>query len=91
VGSFAAKSRNSVPVAPADGAPPISIADFAVTSQHLAIYVDGAAFHLGARLRRDRLIRNRLREGPLHWNVVELRVADLARGTSLVQDLVTRT
>jgi hypothetical protein len=82
--------ERQVPVAPADGVPPISIADFAVPARHLAIYVDGAAFHIGARLRRDRIVRNRLREGPLHWNVVELRAADLARGAALVQELMNR-
>jgi hypothetical protein len=79
-----------IPVAPADGVPPISIADFAVPNRRLAIFVDGAAFHVGARLRRDRIIRNRLREDSLHWNVVELRAANLARGASLVQELTTR-
>ena len=54
------------------------------------IYVDGAAFHTGARLRRDRIIRNRLREGPLHWTVVELRAPDLARGAALVEELMNR-
>lgn len=78
-----------VPVAPADGVPPISIADFAVPDRNLAIYVDGAAFHVGARLRRDRLIRNRLRVGPRHWTVVELRAPDLARGAALVQHLAS--
>ena len=42
--------ERQVPVSPADGLPPISIADFAVPSRRLAIYVDGAAFHTGARL-----------------------------------------
>jgi hypothetical protein len=79
-----------VPVAPAEGALPISIADFAVPERRLAIYVDGAAFHVGARLRRDRLIRNRLREGPLSWDVVELRASDLARGRTLVEELTAR-
>ena len=82
--------ERQVPVAPAEGAPPISIADFAVPARHLAIYVDGAAFHIGARLRRDRIIRNRLREGPLQWHVVELRAADLGRGADLVRELANR-
>lgn len=79
-----------VPVSPGDGQPPISIADFAVPNRRLAIYVDGAAFHVGARLRRDRIIRNRLREGPARWNVVELRAGDLARGAALAQELSSR-
>jgi hypothetical protein len=82
--------ERQVPVSPGDGQPPISIADFAVPNRRLAIYVDGAAFHIGARLRRDRIIRNRLREGPARWNVVELRAADLARGAALVQELASR-
>jgi hypothetical protein len=49
--------------------------------------VDGAAFHVGPRLRRDRLIRNRLRSGNPSWRVVELRARDLARGQNLVRDL----
>jgi len=82
--------QTQVPMAPADGAPPISIADFAVPDRNLAIYVDGAAFHVGARLRRDRIIRNRLREVPRHWTVVELRAPDLAHGAALVQELASR-
>jgi hypothetical protein len=82
--------ERQVPVSPSEGLPPISIADFAVPVRRLAIYVDGAAFHVGARLRRDRIIRNRLREGSLRWDVVELRASDLARGASLVQELTTR-
>ncbi len=82
--------ERQVPVSPGDGLPPISIADFAVPARRLAIYVDGAAFHTGARLRRDRIIRNRLREGSPTWNVVELRAADLARGAALVQELALR-
>ena len=76
-----------VPVSPADGMPAISIADFAVPQKNLAIYVDGA-FHVGARLRRDRFIRNRLREGTKQWRVVELRAADLQRGANLVRELM---
>ena len=68
--------------------PAISIADFAVPQKNLAIYVDGASFHVGARLRRDRFIRNRLREGTKQWRVVELRAADLQRGANLVRELM---
>jgi hypothetical protein len=82
--------ERQIPVSSADGLPPISIADFAVPGRRLAIYVDGAAFHIGARLRRDHIIRNRLREGPAHWNVVELRAVDLGRGQALVHELINR-
>jgi hypothetical protein len=74
-----------VPVAPTPGDRPISIADFAVPERRLAIYIDGAAFHVGSRLRRDRAIRGRLRDGG--WTVIELRSADLQRGRSLVAEL----
>lgn len=79
--------QKQVPVAPADGQLPISLADFAVPERRLAIYVDGAAFHVGSRLRRDRIIRERLRAGNPPWRVFELRAADLARGRALVAEL----
>lgn len=55
--------QKQVSVAPNPGEPPISIADFAVPDRRLAIYIDGAAFHVGQRLRRDRFIRQRLHNG----------------------------
>ncbi len=67
--------EKQVPVAPADGARPISTADFVVTGRKVAVYVDGAAFHVGNNLRRDRYIRERLRAGG--WRVVELAARDL--------------
>jgi hypothetical protein len=76
-----------VPIAPEEGAAPITIADFAVPENHLAIYVDGASFHVGHNLRRDRLIRNRLREATPAWIVEELRAADLMLGQALVDKL----
>ena len=76
-----------VPVAPNLGEPPISIADFAVPDRRLAIYIDGAAFHTGQRLRRDRFIRQRLRNGNPPWRVEEFRAADLAQGDRLVERL----
>ena len=76
-----------VPVSPAEGSPAISIADFAVSEGHLAIYVDGASFHVGQNLRRDRSIRGRLRQGNPPWIVEELRAEDLALGAKLVERL----
>jgi hypothetical protein len=76
-----------VPVAPTAAERPISIADFAVPERRLAIYIDGAAFHSGERLRRDRFIRKRLRSGPTPWRVEELRAPDLARGAQLIAEL----
>ena len=68
--------QKQVPVAPNPGEPPISIADFAVPERRLAIYIDGAAFHMGQNLRRDRFIRDRLRHGNPPWRVEELRAPD---------------
>lgn len=81
------KVEKQVPVSPSDATAPISVADFAIPEKRLAIYVDGASFHTGSNLRRDRFIRNRLRSGSPPWNVIELRAADLSRGTSLVEEL----
>jgi hypothetical protein len=79
--------QRRVPVFPRNGEAAISIADFAVPERRLAIYVDGAAFHLGANLRRDRYIRARLRAGSPPWTIVELTAADLARGSVLTAEL----
>ena len=76
-----------VSVSPRDGDPPISIADFAVQEKRLAIYIDGASFHTGANLRRDRHIRERLRKGSPPWQVMELGAKDLAEGETLVNRL----
>lgn len=81
--------EKQVPVAPADGEPPISTADFVVPGARVAIYVDGAAFHRGERLRRDRRIRERLRSGAVGWRVVELRAGDLSRGAAIVDEIRT--
>jgi len=79
--------EKQVPVSPAAGEVPISVADFAVSQRRVAIYVDGAAFHTGVNLRRDRYIRNRLREGSPPWKVVELTATDLRRGRELISEL----
>jgi Domain of unknown function (DUF1998) len=81
------RPAKQVPVAAADGASPISVADFAVVERRLAIYIDSAAFHVGQNLRRDRFIRERLRTGTPPWRVEELRAADLAQGRRLVERL----
>jgi len=70
--------EKQVPVSPALDGQPISVADFVVKGERVAIYVDGAAYHVGERLRRDRSIRDRLRNGEPPWRVVELRAQDLA-------------
>ena len=72
--------QKQVSVAPNTGEQPISIADFAVPERRLAIYIDGAAFHVGQRLRPDRFIRERLRHGNPPWRVEELRAVDLGQG-----------
>jgi hypothetical protein len=70
-------------------APVVSIADFGVETARLAIYIDGASVHVGHRLRRDRIIRQKMKEAQPSWRVIELRAADLARGKALVEELMT--
>ncbi|MBM3758583.1 MAG: hypothetical protein FJW38_31995, partial [Acidobacteria bacterium] len=81
--------EKQVPVSPTAGGVPISIADFAVPGRRLAIYIDGAAFHVGQNLRRDRYIRDRLRNGQPQWRVEELTAKDLAGGGALVKRLIS--
>lgn len=79
--------EKQVAIAPSDGEAPISVADFAMSERRLAIYVDGAAFHTGANLRRDKYIREKLRSGNPPWRVEEVRAVDLAQGANLVRRL----
>ena len=59
--------EKQVPVSASPDDRPISVADFAVPDRRLAIYIDGAAFHVGKNLHRDRSIRDRLRNGTPPW------------------------
>lgn len=70
--------ERQVPVAPTPDAPSISVADFVLAGRRVVVYVDGAAYHIGANLRRDRRIRDQLRGGNPPWAVLELRARDLA-------------
>jgi hypothetical protein len=69
--------EKQVPVGAELGGPTISQADFRIAGTDILLYVDGAAFHTGNRLRRDRAIRRALREGGSGWKVVELAARDL--------------
>ena len=69
--------EKQVPVGPDPGGRPISQADFKVKNKKILIYIDGAAFHTGNRLRRDIAIRKALAEGEERWNVITLGVKDL--------------
>lgn len=73
------------------GEHPLSVADFGVEAARLAIYIDGASVHVGHRLRRDRYIRQRLRDTQPPWKIVELRATDLIRGQSLVDEMQALT
>jgi Lhr-like helicase len=66
-----------VALAPEPGAPPISVADFVVQGTKKAIYIDGAAFHRGERLRRDRYIREKLKAGSMGWEILVFGRKDL--------------
>jgi len=70
--------EKQVPVGREPEGPAISQADFRVTGTPVLVYVDGAAFHTGTRLRRDRAIRKALREGGAGWRIVELTAHDLS-------------
>jgi Lhr-like helicase len=71
--------KKQVPVGPEPDGKPISVADFALPEHRVAIFVDGARFHVSGNLRRDRNIRRRLAEGPYAWRIVELTFKDLGR------------
>lgn len=78
-------------MAASDGGPHISTADFVVEGARVAIYVDGAAFHRGERLRRGQKIRERLRSGDAGWEAAELRSEDFRRGAALVEEIRAKT
>jgi hypothetical protein len=69
--------EKQVPVAPSDADKPISVADFVIKGSRTAVYVDGAVFHRGERLRRDRLIRQQLQGSDSPWTIVTLTARDL--------------
>lgn len=79
--------EKQVAVGPESGGPLISQADFRVANTKTLIYVDGAAFHKGRRLRRDRAIRKALQEGGAGWRVVELRAPDLAHPAGVLANI----
>jgi hypothetical protein len=76
-----------VAIAPEEGGKPFTVADLVVRGTRIAIYVDGAAFHTGANLRRDRAIRRRLRELASAWRVVELTADSLRSPDAWLQEL----
>ncbi len=77
--------EKQVPVSATEGESAISTADFLLRGQRIAIYVDGAAFHRGQRLRRDRFIRQKLEAGG--WRVVVLAAAQLGDPTAVVRSV----
>ena len=79
--------EKQVPVGVTLDGPAISQADFRVTGTSTLIYIDGAAFHTGSRLRRDRAIRKSLREGSAGWKIVELTARDLSSPDQVVRSV----
>lgn len=77
--------EKQVPVAPGNSTKPISLADFAIAERRLAIYIDGACFHTGVNLRRDRKIREALRAGTPPWTVLEFGAKDLSEGPNIAE------
>jgi hypothetical protein len=76
--------EKQVPVSPDPGGRPISQADFKVRDKNILIYIDGAVFHAGMRLRRDRAIRRSLIEGALGWRILVFTSKDLGDVASRV-------
>jgi hypothetical protein len=76
-----------VPVSPEEGGAPITVADFVVKGTKKAIYIDGAAFHRGERLRRDRFIREKLVAGGAGWKVLVFGRGDLSAGGSVLAEV----
>ena len=79
--------EKQVLVSPSDNLPPISVADFALPGKRVAIYIDGASFHMGSNLRRDRFIRKRLKTGDPPWRIVELRAVDLTHIDRVIREM----
>jgi len=79
--------EKQVSVAPNEGEPPISLADFVIRGTRTAIYVDSTAFHRGQRLRRDRYIRERLQSGNPPCKIVAVQAEHLQQGAELVEKL----
>ena len=65
-------------IAAVDGGRPITYADFVMRREKTAIYVDGAAWHVGRNVRRDRAIRKALREAGR--TVFDVTATEVARG-----------
>lgn len=78
------KVEKQVAIAPQEGQQPITVADFALPAKRIAIYIDSAAFHRGPNLRRDKLVRDKLRQASPPWRVVELTSADLSHPPELI-------
>ena len=59
--------------------------------KRIAIYIDGASVHVGRALRRDRYIRNRLRNSNPPWTVIELMAKALNRAEEIVKDILSQS
>lgn len=77
--------QKQVPISLTEGAPPITVADFAIPERRLAIYIDGANYHVGGNVRRDRFIRKTLAEATLPWKVLEFGHQHLQEGAEMIE------
>ena len=82
--------EKQVNVSPTANGSAISTADFAVPSRRLAIYVDGASFHTGQNLRRDRYIREKLRNGNSAGVLVLIATANIVEERDLARFAIVR-
>ncbi|MEZ4299101.1 MAG: protein kinase [Polyangiaceae bacterium] len=76
----------AIEISPGGG--PFTFADFAFPDKRVAIYVDGAAFHVGRNLRRDMAIRDKLRSASPPWHVVEIRANTIPDGIVAIKALL---
>lgn len=81
--------QKQVPISLMDGALPITIADFAIPERRLAIYIDGANYHVGGNVRRDRFIRKSLADANPPWCVLEFGHQDFREVAAVIAKILT--
>jgi ATP-dependent helicase YprA (DUF1998 family) len=75
------------PISRVPGGKVFTVTDFAFLEKRVAIYVDGAAYHRGETLRRDRAIEETLTTMEPPWTVVRWRAKQLSGWSSLLEDV----
>jgi ATP-dependent helicase YprA (DUF1998 family) len=65
-----------------------TVTDFAFPEKRLAIYVDGLAFHKGDRLRRDKVIVNKLLGLNNPWSIIRVTIKSMERNLAEIIELL---